>query len=289
MVMQVSQLKNAVDFMDSVSEMLYANETENNLILGVAERLVRNPETHQNPFYAVVRAEDGSLLLAALMTPPHNLILAGEEGYQAGASALVDYIQAHPLDIPGVIAPARIASHFSKVWQNVTGQISQLHMRQKVYELRTVHLPPMSTGHCRIAVAGDIQQVAEWLQAFETEAMGKSREVDSERVERLISKGQIFVWDCDGAIVSMAMKTRPVTHSISVGGVFTPPEQRRQGYATALVARLSQHLLDSGYQFVNLFTDLANPTSNSIYRKIGYHPVCDFCMYDFLSEGSVVS
>ena len=287
MAAQVSQLIAARDFLHIVGGMLYANETENNLILGVSERLVRDPNAYQNPFYAVVKAEDGALLLAALMTPPHNLILAGEEGYQAGASALVDYIQVHPLDIPGVMAPAHIASHFSKVWQNVTGQTSQLHMRQKVYELRTVHMPPMPSGHFRIAGARDVPQVAEWLHAFEIEAMGKDGDLDQERAKRLVKKGNIFVWDCDGAIVSMAMKTRPVTHSISISGVFTPSEQRRQGYATALVARLSQHLLDSGYQFVNLFTDLANPTSNSIYRKIGYHPVCDFRMYAFVSEDVV--
>ena len=73
----------------------------------------------------------------------------------------------------------------------------------------------------------------------------------------------------------------PIAHSITIGGVYTPPEHRRKGYATALVARLSQHLLGLGYQFVNLFTDLSNPTSNSIYCKIGYNPVCDFRMYAF--------
>ncbi len=82
----------------------------------------------------------------------------------------------------------------------------------------------------------------------------------------------------------MAMKTLPIAHSITINGVYTPPENRCQGYATALVAHLSQHLLDLGYKFVNLFTDLENPTSNSIYQKIGYHPVCDFRMYSINRE-----
>jgi len=285
--MQVSQLINASEFLDIAGGMLYANETENNLILGVAERLVRDPEAYQNPFFAVVSSDEGVLLLAVLMTPPHNLILAGDKGFQAGVSALVNHLKEHPQNIPGVIGPAHIARCFARKWQNVMKQTSQLHMRQKVYELSAVHLPPMPSGHFRSAGTGDFSQVTEWLHAFEREALGKPRDSDPERSKTLINKGNIFVWEYDEMIVSMAMKTRPIAHSITISGVYTPSEHRQQGYATALVARLSQHLLDSGYQFVNLFTDLGKPTSNSIYRKIGYHPVCDFRKYDFVCEGSV--
>ena len=73
----------------------------------------------------------------------------------------------------------------------------------------------------------------------------------------------------------MALKIRPTPHGISVGGVYTPPEQRRHGYASSCVAALSQQLLDAGCEFCSLFTDLGNPTSNDIYQQIGYRPVCD--------------
>jgi hypothetical protein len=71
---------------------------------------------------------------------------------------------------------------------------------------------------------------------------------------------------------------------VTVSAVYTPREQRQHGYASALVARLSQHLLDMGYEFVTLFTDLENPTSNAIYQKIGYHPVIDFRSYKFIEK-----
>ena len=92
MAAEVSRLNSAGDFMHIVGGMLHARETDNSLILGVAERLVRDPEAYQNPFIAVVMAEDDGVILAALMTPQHNLILAGDDQYQAGVSALVDYI-----------------------------------------------------------------------------------------------------------------------------------------------------------------------------------------------------
>ena len=63
--------------------------------------------------------------------------------------------------------------------------------------------------------------------------------------------------------------------------VYTPPELRGHGYASAVVAALSQRLLDAGHQYCALYTDLANPTSNSIYQKIGYTPVSDAVEYAF--------
>jgi predicted GNAT family acetyltransferase len=99
-------------------------------------------------------------------------------------------------------------------------------------------------------------------------------------MERTIEEGRLYLW-CDKVPVSMAWKARPTKSGVVVSGVYTPPEHRRRGYATCCVAALSQRLLDTGYTYCTLYTDLANPTSNSIYRKIGYQPVCESMMYRF--------
>ncbi len=62
---------------------------------------------------------------------------------------------------------------------------------------------------------------------------------------------------------------------VRISLVYTPPDRRRQGYASASVAGLSQAMLESGKRYCCLFTDLANPTSNHIYAVIGYRPVVD--------------
>lgn len=64
-----------------------------------------------------------------------------------------------------------------------------------------------------------------------------------------------------------------------VGPVFTPPDQRGSGYASALTAHVSAVLLDTGSQ-VCLYTERDNPTSNRIYAAIGFEPVADFVRYD---------
>lgn len=78
----------------------------------------------------------------------------------------------------------------------------------------------------------------------------------------------------------MAASARPTKRAIAVNGVYTPPRWRRHGYATACVAALSEILLRRGFAFCVLYTDLANPTSNGIYTRIGYRPVRDFLMYE---------
>ena len=75
--------------------------------------------------------------------------------------------------------------------------------------------------------------------------------------------------------------TGPTPNGVRVTLVYTPPAVRGHGYASSCVAALSALLLASGRKYCFLFTDLANPTSNSIYTKIGYRPVCDVDEYRF--------
>ena len=95
---------------------------------------------------------------------------------------------------------------------------------------------------------------------------------------------ELYLW-IDKEPVSMAGKSRPTPNGITINLGYTPPELRGRGYASSCVASLSQLQLDSGKQFCTLFTDLSNPTSNSIYQKMGYKPICDYNQYLF-DQGS---
>jgi hypothetical protein len=96
-----------------------------------------------------------------------------------------------------------------------------------------------------------------------------------------IEEGMIYLWEYSQNPVSMVMKGRPTEHGMSVTFVYTPPELRRNGYATACVAGVCREILESGYHFCTLYTDLSNPTSNSIYMQIGFKPVCDAVEHSF--------
>jgi hypothetical protein len=102
----------------------------------------------------------------------------------------------------------------------------------------------------------------------------------SSRTTKRIDKGQVFLWE-DPEPVSMAAKGRPTEHGITISLVYTPPNFRNRGYATSCVACLCGELLESGFRYCTLYTDLSNPVSNSVYKRIGFTEVCDSVDHTF--------
>ena len=76
----------------------------------------------------------------------------------------------------------------------------------------------------------------------------------------------------------MAAQVRETPNTASVSWVYTPDEYRGRGYGSRVVGYLSQHLLKT-YALCNLFTDANNPTSNSIYQKLGYVKIGEQMIY----------
>jgi predicted GNAT family acetyltransferase len=136
----------------------------------------------------------------------------------------------------------------------------------------------------RVPNPSDRELIANWIHAFMLEALEEDdRPGSEEAADRWIAgRGRsLYVWETDGALVSLTGITGQTPHGIRVGPVYTPPDLRGRGFASALVAEVSQAQLDSGRRFVFLFTDLANPTANRIYQAIGYEPVRDIDVYEY--------
>jgi predicted GNAT family acetyltransferase len=131
-----------------------------------------------------------------------------------------------------------------------------------------------------MATVDDLALVHRWYCEFRREAVHNDPLPTLEGVRRVIEDEKVYLW-ADGEPVSLAARRRQLPHGASVGPVYTPPAMRGHGYATACVAALSQAILDAGAHFCTLFTNLANPTTNRIYQRIGYQPLCDFGEYSF--------
>jgi predicted GNAT family acetyltransferase len=121
----------------------------------------------------------------------------------------------------------------------------------------------------RRAADRDVALVAEWAAGFVRDTGVDTR--PEEFGEHLLRAGGLYVWE-DGVPRSMVGVNRTSTNGATIGAVYTPPELRGRGYASAAVAELSQRLLDAGRKFCTLYTDVANPTSNKIYRAVGFRP-----------------
>lgn len=278
--MQLNSFKEVEEFLSSAQGFLETHEAANSLMLGVAFRIRDHPERIQDtPFLATV--EDGDeVVLAAIMTPPYHMVLPFTPGDASQAvDLLVDHLLAEGCSLPGVLGPVDRAQSFARRWVDKTGARFQLTRRQRVHRLDKVLLPEPEEGRLRLAREADLTLLAGWRQAFIEEALDGTEGRESRAaIEANIRDGSLFVWDV-GRPVSMALKTRPTRHGISVSLVYTPPEHRRRGFATACVAEMSRSLLAEGWRFCALYTDLSNPTSNHIYWQIGYRPVCDVDQY----------
>ncbi len=273
----------ADEFLAHVQDALEAREVANNLMLGVALRLRAYPGiVEQQPYFAVVQ-DEGGVVAAALMTPPHSLIVHAERGdAQIGFIRIAHDLREHGWRVRGVIGPRDAADEFLIIWQKLAGATIRRTTHERVFQLDRVVAPRWPSGEFRAAKKDDVLLVAEWVEAFYREAVPDHHQPDPmEWAKRRVGESDVFLWEDGGAPVSLAVRSRQTPNAQAIGPVYTPPEQRKHGYASAVTARLSQLILDSGRRYAVLFTDLSNPTPNSIYRQIGYKPVCDYNQHIF--------
>ena len=131
----------------------------------------------------------------------------------------------------------------------------------------------------RLALEKDIDTLIKWSRGYCIEALHFQPTPTDDAIKanliRETEQKRKYVLEVNGQIVSMANSQRDVGSSISIGGVFTPKNERSKGYGSTIVALLTEGLL-SDHQEVNLFTDLSNSTSNKIYLNVGYEHVCNW-------------
>jgi len=280
----VTFFSDARAFVDRTLPDLSRDETRNNLILGLALRLKEDPHayTEQDPLMAVVSDESSKNLAMAIMTPPFPMIIQSEPLHLEALETLADALLKNGWYLPGVNGVSEVSDSFAQIWERKTGQKVGLLMSLRAYELRKVAELEYPSGEMRIAEEKDALIVAEMHNAMRQELVaqpGNAATVES--ALKTIRQQRTFFWVVDGEVVSITNAVRPQIKGICISGVYTPPECRRRGYARALVAEVSKEMLSRGFELTNLFTDLANPTSNKIYQEVGYKAVCDYHQYSF--------
>lgn len=276
----------ASEFWRRAEPLLMRDEARHNLILGIAGTLVAHPDYYPDASTWLVE-NLGLPVAAAVMTPPHNLVLADARGADA-IDALIEAISRDAPTIPGVIGNRPSVDWFVEKWTSRCGLTPTLIMAQGVFTLRTVNRGRPVKGEFKRAGAAQRSLVLGWSERFNAEvfpnAAGEAHGLEAAVDFRLnpdLSNG-LWIWTVDDEPVSMAGYGGQTPNGVRVGPVYTPPDRRGFGYATALVASMSEWLLkEQGRRFCFLYTDLANPTSNEIYRRIGYQQVAESAQYEF--------
>ncbi|MGH7503526.1 MAG: GNAT family N-acetyltransferase [Longimicrobiales bacterium] len=268
----VRQHEDAAAFLRRAGDWLTGAEAEHNLVLGIAREVAAGRASYQPPLYFATVERSGEIGGYVYRTPPFKL---GISRVPVDAMPLIvkDVSRTYG-DLPAVLGPAEEARIFAEQWAAAHGAHARPGMHQRIYQL--VHVVPparMPPGEFCVARPEHIDLVTTWLGEFRREAGIVDVRARSLAAER-IAEGLYFLW-LDDEPVSLAGWSAQSPNGVRVGPVYTPPEKRRRGYASAVTAAASQRALDQGRRFCFLYTDLSNPVSNAIYQQIGYTPVCD--------------
>jgi hypothetical protein len=286
--MELARSPDARTMLAACGDYLVDREAEHNLPLGVLGTLRDHPDTYPEPPYLAVVRDGAEIALVAVRTPPRGLILSEpgvpSAGIDDAVHALVADLSAETPDLPTASGPKSTIEPFVRRWSAVTRRSARLEMAERIYRLSRVIPPPTVPGSWRLAGDEDRGLLTEWIWAFHEEAMPPGQPPPpAVIVDRLVRHdGRLpYLWEVDGRPVSLVVASARTPNGRRIGPVYTPPGDRRRGYAAALTAAVSQDQLDHGMRFCFLFTDLANQTSNAIYQRVGYEPVTDVDEYRF--------
>lgn len=269
-------------FRERAEAWLLAREAEHNLLLGLAARLEHTTAGYERPIYLATIERGAEVVGCAFRTPPFNL---GFTRLPPDALApLVEDVAGMYAALPGLLGPEPEAAAIAELWCERRGVVAREQMRERIYQLERVTPPdPAPPGEPRLATEADLDLLVEWVEAFRGETrvpMADARALMRDHV----AGERVLLW-VDGEPRAMAATPAETPNGARVAYVFTPPPWRGRGYASACVAALSRRALEAGRRFCFLYTDLANPTSNAIYQRIGYVPVCDVVALDFGPPG----
>ena len=287
--MKIQRYEDPEEFQKIIQPYLLQHEAENNLPLGVLASIISGEYIEKTPYLGLVE-EGGIPALVMMCTPPFPVLFSYKEtapNHQVLTDVLIDLMDELDEDFKGITGNKELSSKIITVWKELTGGQAADELAMRIYRLEQVNQVEGVPGKIRSAVNDERELLLNWYSGFHREALHEEPDFarTEKQVERYLGSDPMFrglrIWEVDGKPVSMAGYAGPTANGIRIGAVYTPPEQRRKGYASAVTAGVSQELLDKGFKFCFLFTDLRNPTSNHIYQQIGYEPVCDVDRYDF--------
>lgn len=274
----------ARDLATAATDFLEKHEAEHGMLLGRIAAAARDVNPTPVPRFLLEIREASQTRAVAFYQERALFASVGAGRY---ADAIAESLAQANVDIPAVHGLAEDAEAIATAWCRVRGRSPVLLMDHRLYRLTKVVWPSGITGRLRPMSDEDVDLVARWLLEFQREALPNEPLDPVEARKHAAARPAMkltYLWETTDTCVAMASLSRPSKRGITVNAVYTPPENRGRGYASALVAAVSQEGLSRGKDFCVLYTDLTNPTSNSIYQKVGYVPIADARLYETASH-----
>ena len=265
------------EFIKENEELILEKEWLNNLMAGNYKETLN--EDISNGWILARVTDNGKTELIMLLRKPWRLLMysptnnKSEELYRFAAEEL------YKIDpnLEGVNTEKDISQIFAKEFCKIAGKKPEVRFEMRILVLEKLNEATLRDDVIfRKATEEDRPILKEYRRIFSEEALHEivSEEDLEKKMEKHFSMGA-YVLEKNGKIVATACSNRHLSKGKSIGNVFTPKEERGNGYAYNLVYRLSKEFLDSGMEYCVLFTDDSNPISNHVYEKIGYERRAD--------------
>lgn len=274
--MNVERIESVEEFIAATTAFRATDPLRTNVIGSVSLAVAHGDRSYDDYFWWIIRGDDGEVASVAMRTAPFNMQVAPMS--MDAARLLGRHVGQFDDALPGVVGSKEIVDALvegyvaSKSPGSTRAVVEE--RRDLLYELEDL-VTPEAEGYGRPAREDEVEQLARMMSAFmrEVELAPISNAEAREAAERQIKRRALHCWEVDGAIAAIAGHAPIVSTGSSVigrvGPVYTPSEFRRRGFGSAVTAHVTQRLIEKGAR-VMLFTDAANPTSNSIYQAIGY-------------------
>ncbi len=276
------------EFLAAAGDHLAAQPVVSTVVSTVAHTKVLDAEERHphraDDWWLVVRDDAGQVLGVGMRTAPFAprpayLLSMPEDAAEAVAVAL--YERGEELTAVNGALPAvqACATRLARL----TGGSTAVAQHTRLFQLGELVRPRPVPGRLRRAGVEELDLAVAWFRAFMLDADTQAgREpgatehfAGADDVLRRIETGRIWFWeDEDAEVVHLTGSNPPSLGVARIGPVYTPPEHRGRGLASAAVAEVSRRILAAGARAC-LFTDQANPTSNHVYTALGYRPVVD--------------
>ncbi|MHA1944823.1 MAG: GNAT family N-acetyltransferase [Candidatus Hodarchaeales archaeon] len=284
--MEIEYHKNVNEFLRLCTPFLIRYETENNLLFGILNNLrkdIHHYSKEETPELILITEEE-EIVLVTIRTPPFNQLLSYTKNLET-IDFLVDELIKKETTLPGVFGFNEGALRFCQLWAERRNIKYELSMHERIYRLTKVNPKTKGQNVFDHATMSEKDLILSWIQGFIRDCFPDRPEEavaeTAEGVEKAIKGRKFYLLKVDEKPVSMVKSSGITPNGQAINAVYTPPPERRKGYATEVVSKISQKILDEGKKYCFLFTDLANPTSNKIYQEIGYKPIIDVDQYRF--------
>jgi RimJ/RimL family protein N-acetyltransferase len=261
------------EFYRAAAPYLGADPVLNTVPLSVVGNVLAGRQSYDSMLFGWWTGDSGVVSAVFMHTGdwPLGVYGVGDEG----RAELVATLDARGHEIDGVNGEFATATAFAGVWAATHDRKPEVKTGMRLYRLAELTpIQPAPSGAARLADAADHDLLVRWFVEF-----GRETHEDGghpgQTIDARIGYGGAVLWDDDGP-VALAGCTVPSFGVARIGLVYTPRELRRRGYAGAVTEAAVRRSWDLGAENVVLFTDLANPTSNALYQRLGFRPVADF-------------